>query len=149
MPYWTLLRSPVWSNAKVLWLSFNMRLSNPKLLLKTKSKVVMLHLGVGCCWWRPRKGWEEKGIVRWRKTGYTCHIICSWMLIDEENNLMSNKVPGCARENFSFDTVANLCERPSDFDMLYPPEFLNKIVINNFLQHYQPLKIVLVSHFFF
>ncbi|PAN34481.1 hypothetical protein PAHAL_6G096000 [Panicum hallii] len=62
-------------------------------------------------------------------------------IIDEINNFMLDKVPGCAREYLSFDSIANSSEQPSDFQMLYPPEFLNSIILNNFLQHRLDLKI--------
>ncbi|XP_039787285.1 uncharacterized protein LOC120653653 [Panicum virgatum] len=60
-------------------------------------------------------------------------IICPVnTIVDEINSFMLDKVPGCTREYLSFDTIANSSEQPSDFQMLYPPEFLNSIVLNNF-----------------
>ena len=54
---------------------------------------------------------------------------------------MLDKVPGCTREYLSFDTIANSSEQPSYFQMLYPPEFLNSIVLTNFPQHHLDLKL--------
>ncbi|WVZ59158.1 hypothetical protein U9M48_009350, partial [Paspalum notatum var. saurae] len=69
-------------------------------------------------------------------------IICPVnAVVDEINAYMADKVPGNAREYLSYDTIANSAEQPSDFNLLYPPEFLNSIVINNFPQHQLTLKI--------
>lgn len=62
-------------------------------------------------------------------------------VVDEINKFMIDRVSGCVREYLSFDTIANASGQPSDFNMLYPPEFLNSIVINNFPQHHLSLKI--------
>jgi len=62
-------------------------------------------------------------------------------IVDEINSFMLNKVAGCTREYLSFDTIANSSEQPLDFQMLYPPEFLNSITLNNFPQHCLDLKI--------
>lgn len=61
--------------------------------------------------------------------------------VDEINEFMTDQVPGCVREYLSFDRIANSSEQPSDFEMLYPPEFLNSISINNFPPHRLSLKI--------
>lgn len=68
-------------------------------------------------------------------------IVCPQnSVVDEINEFTINKVPGCVREYLSFDNIANSTEQPSDFEMLYPPEFLNSISINNFPPHRLPLK---------
>jgi ATP-dependent DNA helicase PIF1 len=56
-------------------------------------------------------------------------------VIDDVNSFMVTKVPGAVREYLSSDGIANGIEQPSDFELLYPPEFLNSISINNFSQH--------------
>jgi ATP-dependent DNA helicase PIF1 len=53
---------------------------------------------------------------------------------------MVTKVPGCVKEYLSSDGIANATEQPSDFELLYPPEFFNLICINNFPQHRLLLK---------
>jgi hypothetical protein len=69
-------------------------------------------------------------------------IVCPLnAVVDEVNDLMTKKVPGCVREYLSSDSIANATEQPSDFSMLYPPEFLNSISINNFSQHKLQLKV--------
>ena len=69
-------------------------------------------------------------------------IVCPLnSIVDEVNALMTEKVPGLARDYFSFDSIANSSEQPSDYEMLYPPEFLNSIIINNFPHHHLSLKI--------
>ncbi|KAJ1272622.1 hypothetical protein BS78_06G217300 [Paspalum vaginatum] len=62
-------------------------------------------------------------------------------VVDEINSLMLDRVPGNVREYLSFDAIANAKEQPPDFEMLYPPEFLNSIIINNFPQHRLALKV--------
>jgi ATP-dependent DNA helicase PIF1 len=56
-------------------------------------------------------------------------------VVDDVNSFMVTKVPGCVKEYLSSDGIANCAEQPSDFELLYPPEFLNSIYINNFPQH--------------
>lgn len=69
-------------------------------------------------------------------------IVCPLnTIVDEVNDLMTTKVPGCVREYLSSDSIANGTEQPSDFQMLYPPEFLNSISLNNFPQHKLRLKV--------
>ena len=54
---------------------------------------------------------------------------------------MVQRIPGSSREYRSFDQIANSMEQPADFEMLYPPEVLNSIVLNNYPQHLLTLKI--------
>jgi hypothetical protein len=61
-------------------------------------------------------------------------------VVDDVNSFMITKVPGAVREYLSSDGIANGIEQPSDFELLYPPEFLNSISINNFPQHRLLLK---------
>ncbi|KAL6626309.1 hypothetical protein ACP70R_030035 [Stipagrostis hirtigluma subsp. patula] len=62
-------------------------------------------------------------------------------VVDEVNDFMIQKVPGCEKEYLSYDKIANSMEQPSDFETLYPPEFLNSIVLNNYPQHRLCLKV--------
>jgi ATP-dependent DNA helicase PIF1 len=61
-------------------------------------------------------------------------------VVDDVNSFMVTKVLGCVKEYLSSDGIANGAEQPSDFELLYPPEFLNSICINNFPQHRLLLK---------
>jgi hypothetical protein len=61
--------------------------------------------------------------------------------VDEVNEVMVERVPGSSREYRIFDQIANSMEQPADFEMLYPPEVLNSIVLNNYLHHLLTLKI--------
>ena len=45
------------------------------------------------------------------------------------------------KEYRSFDQIANCIEMPSDYEMLYPPEVLNSIALNNYPQHCLVLKV--------
>ena len=54
---------------------------------------------------------------------------------------MVGRVPGESREYRSFDQIANSIEMPADYDLLYPTEVLNSIVLNNYPQHYLLLKV--------
>jgi ATP-dependent DNA helicase PIF1 len=62
-------------------------------------------------------------------------------VVDDVNSFMATNVPGSVREYLSSDGIANVSEQPSDFELLYPPEFLNSISVNNFPQHRLLLKI--------
>lgn len=69
-------------------------------------------------------------------------IVCPTnAVVDEINEFMVAKVPGCVREYLSFDTIANSSEQPFDYEMLYPRKFLNSISFNNFPQHRLGLKV--------
>jgi ATP-dependent DNA helicase PIF1 len=71
----------------------------------------------------------------------TRSVVCPTnVVVEDTNNLMVAKVPGSTREYLSCDSIANAVERPFDYESLYPPEFLNSIAINNFLQHRLLLK---------
>ena len=61
--------------------------------------------------------------------------------VDEVNEVMVERVPGSSREYRIFDQIANSMEQPADFEMLYPPEVLNSIVLNNYPHHLLTLKI--------
>jgi ATP-dependent DNA helicase PIF1 len=52
-------------------------------------------------------------------------------VIDGVNSFMATKVPGYVRGHLSPDGIANGAEQPSDFNLLYPPEFLNSISIDD------------------
>jgi ATP-dependent DNA helicase PIF1 len=62
-------------------------------------------------------------------------------VVDEINDKMLAKVLGDAKDYLSSDTISNTLEKPADFDLLYPIEFLNSISINNFPKHRISLKI--------
>lgn len=62
-------------------------------------------------------------------------------VVDEINDRMLAKVPGEAKDYLSSDTISNTLEKPADFDLLYPIEFLNSISINNFPEHRISLKV--------
>jgi ATP-dependent DNA helicase PIF1 len=60
-------------------------------------------------------------------------------VVDDLNNLMVAKLLGNSYES-SYDNIGNAIEQPSDYESLYPLEFLNSISINNFPQHRLLLK---------
>ena len=62
-------------------------------------------------------------------------------VVDELNKIMVDRVPGASKEHRSFDQIANSIEMPSDYELLYPPELLNSIVLNNYPQHCLLLKV--------
>jgi hypothetical protein len=69
-------------------------------------------------------------------------IVCPVnMVVDELNEIMVDRVPGDSKEYRSFDQIANSMEMPSDYELLYPPEVLNSIVLNNYPQHCLLLKV--------
>ena len=62
-------------------------------------------------------------------------------VVDELNEIMVDRVPGASKEYRSFEQIANSMEMPSDYELLYPPELLNSIVLNNYPQHCLLLKV--------
>jgi hypothetical protein len=62
-------------------------------------------------------------------------------VVDEINEFMVDRVPGDSKEYRSFDQIANSIEMPSDYELLYSPELLNSIVLNNYPQHCLSLKV--------
>jgi ATP-dependent DNA helicase PIF1 len=70
-----------------------------------------------------------------------CIVCPTNSVVESINSTMVQMVPGCSREYLSFDKIANSVDQPQDFDLLYPLEFLNSIVINNFPQHKLVLKV--------
>jgi len=69
-------------------------------------------------------------------------IVCPInMVVDELNEFMVDRVTGDSKEYRSFDQIANSMEMPSDYELLYPPEVLNSIVLNNYPQHCLLLKV--------
>jgi len=62
-------------------------------------------------------------------------------VVDELNEIMVGRVPGESKEYRSFDQIANSIEMPFDYELLYPPEVLNSIVLNNYPQHCLLLKV--------
>ncbi|XP_062224660.1 uncharacterized protein LOC133923271 [Phragmites australis] len=61
--------------------------------------------------------------------------------VDEINDVVFNQVPGEAREYLSYDTISKTADHVADVDILYPPEFLNSITVNNFPHHCLCLKV--------
>ncbi len=49
-------------------------------------------------------------------------------------------IPTEPKEYLSYDTISKSCDHMPDFDILYPPEFLNSINVNNFPAHRLVLK---------
>jgi hypothetical protein len=49
-------------------------------------------------------------------------------------------IPTEPKEYLSCDTISKSCDHMPDFDILYPPEFLNSINVNNFPAHRLVLK---------
>jgi len=82
-------------------------------------------------------------------TNFTCinylaerAVICPLnTTVDVINDTMLEKVPGDSKIYLSYDSIVNSIEQPDDFPILYPPEFLNSITLNNFSQHRLALKI--------
>ena len=62
-------------------------------------------------------------------------------VVDELNKIMVGRVPGDYKEYRSFDQIANSIEMPSDYELLYPHEVLNSIILNNYPQHCLLLKV--------
>jgi hypothetical protein len=60
--------------------------------------------------------------------------------IDEINDYVIGLVPREARIYLSCDTISKCAEQIPDFDLLYPPEFLNSINVANFPTHRLILK---------
>lgn len=54
---------------------------------------------------------------------------------------MLERIPVPCREYPGYDSVADTYDQAADIDLLYPTEFLNSIVINNFSQHILSLKV--------
>lgn len=71
-----------------------------------------------------------------------CAVICPVnVIVDEVNDHMLMRVPALSKEYLSYDTITNSAEQPLDFEILYPPEFLNSVVITNFPHHRLCLKV--------
>jgi hypothetical protein len=60
--------------------------------------------------------------------------------VDEINDYIIGLVPGDSRVYLSCDTISKSSEQIPDFDLLYPPEFLNSINATNFPTHKLVLK---------
>lgn len=60
-------------------------------------------------------------------------IVCpANAVVDEINNYTIDLLPGESRIYLSCDTISKCSEQIPDFDLLYPPEFLNSINATNF-----------------
>lgn len=62
-------------------------------------------------------------------------------LADKINASVLERILVPCREYLSYDSVADAYDQAADVDLLYPTEFLNSIVINNFSQHILSLKV--------
>nr|XP_015637912.1 uncharacterized protein LOC107280855 [Oryza sativa Japonica Group] len=68
-------------------------------------------------------------------------IVCpANAVVDEINNYTIDLLPGESRIYLSCDTISKCSEQIPDFDLLYPPEFLNSINATNFPTHKLVLK---------
>jgi hypothetical protein len=62
-------------------------------------------------------------------------------VVDEINDSVFQHVPGCARRYLSSDSISKSTDHAFDAELLYPPEFLHSITINNFPHHELDLKV--------
>ncbi|KAM0911763.1 hypothetical protein ACQ4PT_013243 [Festuca glaucescens] len=62
-------------------------------------------------------------------------------VVDEINDSVFQRVPGCSRKYLSCDSISKSTDHVSDADLLYPPEFLHSVTINNFPHHELNLKV--------
>nr|ABA93595.1 hypothetical protein LOC_Os11g28660 [Oryza sativa Japonica Group] len=68
-------------------------------------------------------------------------IVCpNNITVDEINDYVIGLIPGDPRIYLSCDTISKCSELIPDFDLLYPPEFLNSINATNFPTHKLILK---------
>nr|XP_051229754.1 ATP-dependent DNA helicase PIF1-like [Lolium perenne] len=62
-------------------------------------------------------------------------------VVDEINDSIFQRVPGCARRYLSSDSISKSTDHAFDAELLYPPEFLHSVTINNFPHHELDLKV--------
>ncbi|KAM0918646.1 hypothetical protein ACQ4PT_008729 [Festuca glaucescens] len=62
-------------------------------------------------------------------------------VVDEINDSIFERVPGCARRYLSSDSISKSTDHAFDAELLYPPEFLHSVTINNFPHHELNLKV--------
>ncbi|KAM0864416.1 hypothetical protein ACQ4PT_043941 [Festuca glaucescens] len=62
-------------------------------------------------------------------------------VVDEINDSVFQRVPGCSRRYLSCDSISKSTDHVSEADLLYPPEFLHSVTINNFPHHELNLKV--------
>ncbi|KAM0905470.1 hypothetical protein ACQ4PT_017379 [Festuca glaucescens] len=62
-------------------------------------------------------------------------------VVDEINDSVFNRVPGCSRKYLSCDSISKSTDHVAEADLLYPPEFLHSVTINNFPHHEIDLKV--------
>jgi len=62
-------------------------------------------------------------------------------IVDEINEYMLNLIPTTEKEYFSADTISQCTDTCNDADILYPVEYLNTLVANNFPTHRLKLKV--------
>jgi hypothetical protein len=62
-------------------------------------------------------------------------------VVDEINDSVFQRVPGCARRYLSSDSISKSTDHAFDAELLYPPEFLHSVTINNFPHHELDLKV--------
>ena len=75
-----------------------------------------------------------------------CYLACRAIVCpnnstdDQINDCIVDMIPSEPKEYLSCDTISKSSEYLPDFDILYPPEFLNSINVNNFPSHKLVLK---------
>ncbi|KAM0914328.1 hypothetical protein ACQ4PT_011536 [Festuca glaucescens] len=62
-------------------------------------------------------------------------------VVDEINDAVFTRVPGCSRRYLSCDSISKSTDHVSDAELLYPPEFLHSVKVNNFPHHQLDLKV--------
>ncbi|KAM0931002.1 hypothetical protein ACQ4PT_000606 [Festuca glaucescens] len=62
-------------------------------------------------------------------------------VVYEINDYVFNRVPGCSRKYLSCDSISKSTDHVAEADLLYPPEFLHYVTINNFPHHEIDLKV--------
>ncbi|KAM0931492.1 hypothetical protein ACQ4PT_000481 [Festuca glaucescens] len=63
------------------------------------------------------------------------------IVVDEINDAVFTRVPGCSRRYLSCDSISKSTDHVSDAELLYPPEFLHSVKVNNFPHHQLDLKV--------
>lgn len=61
--------------------------------------------------------------------------------MDDINDTVFKRVPGNSRSFFSCDSISKSTDHVGDVDLLFSPELLHAITINNFPEHEIALKV--------
>jgi hypothetical protein len=62
-------------------------------------------------------------------------------VVDDINDAVFTRVPGNSKTFFSYDAISKTTNHVGDADLLFPPEVLHSITINNFPEHEIVLKV--------